>query len=69
MSLSPDLVRGLKSAAEESNARSVSAYVEYVLRKQDWLRRWKLAVGEPDPEALARARQAVLAEQPQPRAS
>ncbi|MBA2322640.1 MAG: hypothetical protein H0V92_00990 [Pseudonocardiales bacterium] len=69
VSLSSDLVRGLKSAAAESDARSVSAYVEYLLRKEEWLRRWKLAVGEPDPDALAQARQALLADQPQPPAS
>lgn len=71
VSLDADIVSRLKNAAEQSDARSVSAYVEHLLRKDDWLRRWKAAVGEPDPAALGRARNTLLAElaATQPRAS
>jgi hypothetical protein len=62
VSLSAEVVRGLRSAAEESDAGSVSAYVERVLRKEEWLRRWTAAVGEPDPQALEQARRALAAE-------
>jgi hypothetical protein len=63
VSLSAEVVRALRTAAQESDADSVSAYVERVLRKEEWLRRWNAAMGEPDPQALERARRALAAEQ------
>ena len=62
VSLSAEVVHGLPTAAEQSDAGSVSAYVEQVLRKEEWLRRWT-AVGEPDPHALDQARWALADEQ------
>jgi hypothetical protein len=67
VSLSAEVVRGLRTAAEQSDAGSVSAYVEHVLRKEEWLRRWTAAVGEPDPHALDQARRALAEEQTQRR--
>ena len=66
MSLDPGVAAGLKAAAEQAGAASVSEYVEGALDarmlRDQWLTRWRAAAGDVDPEALAYARRALLGE-------
>jgi len=66
VSLDPGVAAGLKAAAEQAGAASVSEYVEGALEarmvRERWLARWRAAAGEVDPEALAYARRALLGE-------
>ena len=66
MSLDPGVAAGLKAAAEQAGAASVSEYVEGALDarmlRDQWLARWRAAAGDVDPEALAYARRALLGE-------
>ena len=66
VSLDPGVAAGLKAAAEQAGAASVSEYVEGALDarmlRDQWLARWRAAVGDVDPEALAYARRALLGE-------
>ncbi|MGH3874968.1 MAG: hypothetical protein ACRDSR_26290 [Pseudonocardiaceae bacterium] len=63
VSLSPGVVAELKAAAERAGAASVSEYVEGALNarmvREQWLARWRAAVGDVDPEALAYARRSL----------
>jgi Ribbon-helix-helix protein, copG family len=64
VSLDPDVVAGLKAAAEQAGAASVSEYVEGALdarmARERWLGRWRSVAGDPDPDALAYARRSLL---------
>ena len=66
VSLDPGVAAGLKAAAEQAGAASVSEYVEGALDarmlRDQWLARWRAAAGDVDPEALAYARRALLGE-------
>jgi hypothetical protein len=66
VSLDPGVAAGLKAAAEQAGAASVSEYVEGALDarmlRDQWLARWRAAAGDIDPEALAYARRALLGE-------
>jgi hypothetical protein len=75
VSLDSGVAAGLKAAAEQAGAASVSEYVEGALDarmlRDQWLARWRAAAGDVDPQALAYARRALLGEraEPHPRAS
>jgi len=66
VSLDPGVAAGLKAAAEQAGAASVSEYVEGALDarmlRDQWLARWRAAAGDVDPQALAYARRALLGE-------
>ena len=66
VSLDPGVAAGLKAAAEQAGAASVSEYVEGALDarmlRDQWLARWRAAAGDVDPQALAYARGALLGE-------
>jgi hypothetical protein len=66
VSLDPGVAAGLRAAAEQAGAASVSEYVEGALDarmlRDQWLARWRAAAVDVDPEALAYARRALLGE-------
>lgn len=64
VSLDSSIAAGLKAAAHQAGAASVSEYVAGALdarmAREQWLARWRAAAGEVDPEALAHARRSLL---------